>query len=127
MAVFAKYRPPNLWLKWDLVALTAMIANYIKPLGRIFPARGAFAATFRTALRRHHISLIKNFLLFFSKKKDLLTLNARCLYIRHFSYHLDLFFISDLPILTQRPPDQKHYFDNSDRCDLTVFPSVERL
>jgi len=66
----------------------AMVADDFK-FGRGIFARYRFLRTaFRTPLRRHHITLVKNFLFFLREKKSFLTLDTWDLNIRHFIYLL---------------------------------------
>jgi hypothetical protein len=84
MAFAAKYGSADLWMKRNMIVLTAMIANNVKALGRVFAVYSRlFRSAFRTTLRRHHIALVKHLLLFFREQKDLLTLHTRDLGIRH--------------------------------------------
>ena len=74
MTILAKHRAADLWLKWYRVVLAAIIADDLKPSGRIFAQGCFFRAAFRAPLRRHHIALVKLLLLFLGKKKDLAAL-----------------------------------------------------
>jgi len=85
MAFTAKHGPPDLRLKRHLIKFSAMIANDIEASRSILTRSGLFRATFGTPLRRHHITLIKDFLFFFGKKESLFTLKTRRFYIRHHS------------------------------------------
>lgn len=82
-AFFAEDRAPDFWLKGHVVMLTAMIADDLETLRRIFRCGCLFRTAFRAALRGHHITLVEHLLFFFGKKKDLLTLNTRDFNIRH--------------------------------------------
>ena len=88
MTIFAEHRTADLWLKWNLIVLAAMVADDLKPRWCILTQRGLFRAAFRTSLRRHHVPLIKHFLIFFGENKDLSALNTRDFYIRHNVYLL---------------------------------------
>ena len=84
MAFFAKHRASNLWVKWHLIVLSAIVANYIKPLWRVVARHGRlFSTALCAALRRHHVALVKHILFLFSEKEDLFTLNTRNFYVRH--------------------------------------------
>jgi hypothetical protein len=63
--------------------LAAMVADNVKAFGSIVTSGCLFRAAPGTPLRRHHIALVKHFLLFFGEEKDLLTLNTRNFDIRH--------------------------------------------
>jgi len=84
VAFAAEYGAANLWMKGHVVMLAAIVADDVKALWRIVTYdRRLFSSAFCTALRRHHIALVKHLLLFFSEQKDLLTLHTRDFDIRH--------------------------------------------
>src|SRR5437763_738420 len=84
MAFFAEHGASNLWVKWYLVVLAAIIANYVKALWRDVARHSRlFSPALCTALWRHHIALVKHLLFFFCEQKDLFTLNTRNFYVRH--------------------------------------------
>ena len=68
MTVFAKHRAADLWLKRHRVVLAAMVANDLKSRRSILAERGFFRAALRAPLRRHHVTLVINFLIFFAEK-----------------------------------------------------------
>ena len=53
MAIAAKHRTADLWLKGYLVVFAAMVANYFKSLRRIGAGCGLFCSAFMAPLRRH--------------------------------------------------------------------------
>jgi hypothetical protein len=79
----AQHGAPNFRLKRNAVVPAAMIADNFKTRRGVFAQSGFFRAASLAALRLRHISLIKNFLVFFGKKKNLFTLNARNLKVGH--------------------------------------------
>jgi hypothetical protein len=70
-------------MEWDLVVLSAIVANDIEAFRSVIAHDGFLRAALRAALGRHHIALVKHLLLLFGKQKDLLTLHTRNFYIRH--------------------------------------------
>jgi hypothetical protein len=94
MAVAAEHGTAYLWLKRNLVMFAAMIANDLKPGRRIQPRRGLFCSAFRTPLRCHQVSLVKDLLLFLGEKKRVFALHANGLDIGHRTNLLDSLFIS---------------------------------
>ncbi|MEP6944712.1 MAG: hypothetical protein ABJA02_02260 [Acidobacteriota bacterium] len=60
-----------------------MITNDIEPRWSVLAGCGFFGAALGTPLRRHHVSLIKGFLVFLAKNKDLSALNTWDLGIGH--------------------------------------------
>jgi hypothetical protein len=84
MTFAAEDRTADFWLKWHLVALTAVVANYFETLRRILGRRGLLRTTFGASLRRHHITLIEHFLVLFCEHKNVLTLNTRNFNVRHY-------------------------------------------
>ena len=84
MTITAKHRPADLWMERHVVVLSAVVADDLETLVSIIgDSRGLFTTTFCTALRGHHIALVEHLLFLFSEKKDLSTLNAWNLKIRH--------------------------------------------
>ncbi len=81
--VSTQNRASDFRLKRNLVVLAAVVADDFKARRRVLARRRFFRAAFRASLRRHHISLIKNSLLFFRKNKNVFTLHARHFNIRH--------------------------------------------
>jgi hypothetical protein len=79
----AEYRTPDFWVEWNLVVLSAIVANNIKPFVSVVSNSRFFGTAFGAALRRHHVALVKHILFFFSEQKDLLALHTRDLNIRH--------------------------------------------
>jgi len=71
-------------LERHLVVLAAVVTDDLETLWRILGDCGFFRAAFGAPLRRHHISLVKHLLIFFREHKDVLTLNTRNFYVRHF-------------------------------------------
>ena len=74
---------PYLWLERNTVVLAAVVADNLEFLWRIVALSSFLCAALRTPLRSSHVLLVKRFLLFLSEKKNFLTLNARCFYVRH--------------------------------------------
>jgi len=83
MALATKHRSPDLWLKWNLIVLTAIVADDLETLRCIVTLTGLLRPAFCAPLRRHHVALVKDLLLLFGEKEGLFTLNARGLYVRH--------------------------------------------
>lgn len=83
MTFATEHGSADLWLKRYLVVLPAVIANDLEPFSSIITFGGLFRAAFCAALRRHHVPLVEDLLLFFGEKKRLFTLNARGLDVRH--------------------------------------------
>lgn len=75
--------PTDLWLEWNLVVLSAVVANDLEALGCVFALASSLRATLRATLRRHHVALIEDLLLLFGEKEGFFTLNARGLDVRH--------------------------------------------
>lgn len=86
MAFAAEHGAADFRLERHLVVLAAVVANDFKTFGRIIAERRFFAAAFRAPLRRHHVSLIKGLLLFFSKNKGVSALNTRSFNVRHIGF-----------------------------------------
>jgi hypothetical protein len=84
MTFFAEDCSAHLGLEGYLVVFAAIIANDLKPLWRLFPFRSFFRAALCASLRRHHISLVKRFLLFLCEHEYLFTLNTRDFNVGHF-------------------------------------------
>jgi hypothetical protein len=83
MTFAAQYGAADLRMEWNLVVLSAIVANDIEALRGFVAHDSFFRAAFRAALRGHHIALVEHFLFLFGKQKDLLTLHTRNFYIRH--------------------------------------------
>jgi len=83
VALTAKNRSSDFWLKRYLIVLTAVVANDLESLSSIVTFSGFFRTTFCTPLRRHHVPLVKDLLFLFGEKKRLFTLNASGLNVRH--------------------------------------------
>jgi len=79
----AQNRAPDFRLKRNVIVLAAMVADDLKFGRRICSDSRFFRAAFLTSLRLWHISLIKNFLFFFCKKKRLSALHTRNFYVGH--------------------------------------------
>lgn len=81
----AKHRTSDLWMKWHLIVLSAVIADDVETLWRVVTISGRcfFGTTLSTTLRRHHIALVEHLLFLFSKQEDLFTLHTRNFYVRH--------------------------------------------
>jgi hypothetical protein len=60
-----------------------VIANDLKTLRCVRPQDRLFGTAFRAPLRCHHVSLVKDLLIFFAKNKDIFALNTRDLDIWH--------------------------------------------
>ncbi len=83
VTVFAEHRAADLWLEWHGVVASAIVADDLKTLRRIL-ARSSFLRTASgTPLRLHHVTLIKDLLIFFAKDKYIFALNTRDFDIRH--------------------------------------------
>ena len=76
-------RPPDLWLERNLVMLAAVIADDLEPLSGIVAFSRLLRAALSTALRRHHVPLVKDLLFLFGEKESVFTLNASGLNVRH--------------------------------------------
>jgi hypothetical protein len=76
MTFFAQHGASYFRLKRNAVVFAAMVADNFETRLSISTSRSFFTAAGRATLRLWHISLIKQFLLFFGKKKNLFTLNA---------------------------------------------------
>lgn len=83
VTIFAEHRAPDFRLKRNGVMPSAIIANHFVPFRCIFALGRFFRTALRTPLRRHHVSLIKDFLIFFAKYKYVLALDTRNFYVRH--------------------------------------------
>jgi hypothetical protein len=66
-----------------MVVLAAVVANDLESFWSAIPFTSFFRPALRAALRRHHVSLVKDFLLLFGEKEGLFALNARCFDVRH--------------------------------------------
>lgn len=73
-------------LEWNLIVLTAVIADDLKAGRSIFATHYLLRAAFQATLRSGQVSLIEGFLFFFGKEKRLFTLHASGFDIRHISY-----------------------------------------
>jgi len=83
VTIFAEHRAADLWLERHGVVASAMIADDLKTLRSILALRSFLRTAFRTPLRLHHVTLVKDLLIFFAKDKNIFTLNTRYLDIRH--------------------------------------------
>ncbi len=81
--LLAEYGTANLWLKRNLVMPAAVVADDLKARGCIVAQRSLFRAALGASLRRHHVPLVKCFLIFFAKDKYLAALNTRDFNVRH--------------------------------------------
>lgn len=75
-AFLTEHGPPDFWLKRNVIVFTAIIANYLKFCGSVFPKCRLLRTAFIAPLRSHHIAAVKSFLLLVREKKDLLALDA---------------------------------------------------
>ena len=100
----------------------AIIADDLKTLRRILAQRGFLGTAFWAALRLHHVTLIKDFLIFFAKDKNIFALNTRDLDIRHMHLRLRLLYVYDGDFITTLGQRL-----NSEMWFLIVWPSVSRL
>lgn len=68
-----------------MVVFSTVVANYLKAFVFIVADGGGsfFRTAFCASLRRHHVALVKSFLLLLRKKKGLLALHTRNFYVRH--------------------------------------------
>jgi hypothetical protein len=64
--------------------LAAIVADYLKPFRRILTQGRFFRTATRAALRRHHIALIKEFLLLFTENEYFAALHAWYFDIGHY-------------------------------------------
>ena len=96
---------PDFWLKRHVIVFAAVVADDFKFFRCITARCRLFRAAFRASLRRHHIALVKNFLIFFREKKNFLALNTRDFNIRHrfFSPLYNLISSALLKSLSQTP------------------------
>lgn len=102
MAFFTQNGTADLRLERDRIVLAAVVADDLKTRRCIF-AHGRFLRTaFRTTLRRHHISLVKQLLFFLGKKKDLAALYTRYLGIGHRGTPLKISYLVCMDSLPQR-------------------------
>lgn len=83
VTVFAEHRAPDFWLERHGVVASAVIADDLKTLRSILALRSLLRTAFRTPLRLHHVTLVKDLLIFFAKDKNIFALNTRDLDIRH--------------------------------------------
>lgn len=83
VTVFAEDRTADLWLKRNRVVLAAIITDDLKPRRCVDTLRCLLRPASRTALRSHHIALVKSLLILFGKDKYVSTLNTRNFNIRH--------------------------------------------
>jgi len=83
MTFSTHHRPADLWLKRYGIVFAAVVTNDLKPRWRVGPQRGFLRTASGTALRRHHVPLVKHFLLFFCKNKYFLALHTWNFHIRH--------------------------------------------
>ena len=83
MTFATEHGSTDLRLKGHLIVLTAVVANDLEPFSSIVTFSGLFRTAFCTSLRRHHVPLVKDFLLLFGEKKRLFTLDTRSLDVRH--------------------------------------------
>ena len=83
MTIFAEHRAADLWLEGDGVMPSAVIADDLKPLWCILSGSGFLRTAFRTPLGLHHVTLVKDLLIFFAKDKNIFALNTRDFDIRH--------------------------------------------
>ena len=70
-------------LKWNLIMASAIVADDLVALRSVFTFGYFLRPALRTALRRHHVPLVKDLLLLFGEKEGLFTLNARGFDVRH--------------------------------------------
>ncbi len=83
VAILAEHGAADLWLKRYSVVLAAIIADDLKPRRCVRTKRSLFRAAFCAPLRRHHVTLVISFLIFFAENKDLFALDTRNIDIRH--------------------------------------------
>jgi hypothetical protein len=70
-------------LEWNLIVASAIVADNLVALWSVFTFGYFLRPALRTALRGHHVPLVKDLLLLFGEKEGLFTLNARGLDVRH--------------------------------------------
>lgn len=83
VAIFAEHRAADLWLKRHGIVPSAVVTNDLKTLRCTLAQGSLFRTASRTALRLHHVTLIKYLLIFFAKDKNIFALNTRDFDIRH--------------------------------------------
>lgn len=83
MTVAAENRSSHFGLKRNLIVLAAIVADDLEAFRSVFAFRRLLGAAFRTTLRRHHVALVKDLLLFLGEQESFFTLNARGLDVRH--------------------------------------------
>ncbi len=83
VTIFTEHRAADFWLEGHGVVASAMIADDLKTLRCILALCSLFGTALRTPLRLHHVTLVKDLLIFFAKDKDIFALNTRDLDIRH--------------------------------------------
>ena len=81
--VSTQNRASDFRLERNVVVLAAVVADDLVFGRRVFRRRRFFRAAARTPLRRHHIALVKNSLLFFREKENILALHTRHFNVRH--------------------------------------------
>lgn len=65
--------------------LAAVVTNDLKSFWCILGRGRLFRTAFGASLRRHHIALVKDLLVFLGKQEDVPALNTRDFYIWHIS------------------------------------------
>jgi hypothetical protein len=83
VAIATQDGSPDFRLKRNLIVLSAIVANDLVTLWRVFTLGCLLRPALRTPLGRHHVALVKDLLFFFREKKSLFTLNARSFDVRH--------------------------------------------
>src|SRR5215207_6782873 len=83
MTFATQHGTADLWLKWNLIVLAAVVANDLEAFWCAVAFACFLGSALRTTLRRHHVSLVKDLLLLFGEKEGVFTLNARCFEVRH--------------------------------------------
>ena len=94
VAIATKNGPADLRLKRDLIVLTTVITDDLESLRCIFSNTCLLCPALWTPLWGHQISLVKDLLFLFGKKKSLLALHADSFNIGHRTNLLDTFSIS---------------------------------
>ena len=83
VTVATQNRATDFRLKWNLIVASAIVADDFVALGSVITFGCFLRPALGTALRRHHVPLVKDLLLLFGEKEGLFTLNARGFDVRH--------------------------------------------
>ena len=104
VTLLAQNGTADLRLKRHLIVFPAIIANDLKTFWCVRSRCCSLRAAFCAPLRRHHVALVKHFLVLFSEHKNVSTLNTRNLYVGHF-HSSNYGYKTSLSHSTQHQPD----------------------